>query len=84
MSPDATVFDAFNGSHSVRCDPPDAAEKIAKWVTVPAPDAAADVSTFAFAFTDGFAVVAACHPVAPTGVRAKMVVSVDPFVDHPT
>jgi len=50
-----------------------------------APDeAAADVSTFAFAFTDGSADVAAAHPVAPTAVLATAPDSLVPFAEYAT
>jgi hypothetical protein len=59
-----------------------AAEYTAKWVIVPAPDAAAVVSAIAFDFTEGDAAVAAAHPVAPIAVRAMIAASDVPFVEY--
>ena len=84
VSPVDTVFDAVSAVQSVRCVPPVDAEKIAKCVIVPDPDAAADVNAVPFAFTDGSADVAAAHPVAPTLVRARIAASLVPFVEYAT
>ena len=51
------------------------------WLTVTAPDAAAEVRSAALALTDGSAAVAAAHPVAPTAVRASDAVSDVPFAE---
>jgi hypothetical protein len=55
---------------------------MAKYPIVPDEVAAADVSAFAFAFTDGSADVAAAHPVAPIAVRAMPPNSEVPLADH--
>jgi len=74
--------DAASAVQSVLCVPPLDAVKIAKWVTVTPADAAAEVSAFALAFTDGSALVADAQPVAPIAVRAREPVSDVPFADH--
>jgi hypothetical protein len=74
-------LEAVSAVQSVRRVPPVEAEKMAKWETVTVPDAAADVSAVALAFTEGSATVAAAQPVPPTDVRAREAVSEVPSAE---
>jgi hypothetical protein len=78
--PELRGTDALRAVQSVFWVPPLAAEKMAKWVMVPAEEAAALSSAPELLLTEGSAVVADAQ--APTAVRATLALSLEPFSDQ--